>query len=393
VDVGRAHVHVLVERFPGRVGALLRERDRVLHLGQDVLVDGVEVGLREPLLLHEPAAEEQDRIRLHHRFDFFLGPVLAGVGHGVPAIPVGLGLDQGRPLLLARAVDGLTERAAHGDDVHAVDLAPRHAVGGGALVEVLDGGGAVDRRAHAVAVVLDDVDDGQVPERAHVQRFVERALVDGAVPEEAEADLVRPAQPDPVAHARGQREVSAHDAVPAEVAGGHVVEVHRPALAAADPRELAAQLGEEQARIRAPGQRITVIAVVGDQVVVRAHLADGAHADGLLADVEVEEPADLALDVELGTALLEAAYEEHLPVQRQRLISIHLPLFRSSVVQALIPLGPGSVNALPYVRLGRSGIPHCAGGSSRWAGRPWAARMTPSGPTASERPAPSGVAV
>ena len=45
--------------------------------------------------------------------------------------------------------------------------------------------------------------------------------------------------------------------------------------------------------------------------------------DRLLADVEVEEAADLALDVELRAALLEAADEQHLPVQRERFVSIH----------------------------------------------------------------------
>src|SRR5262249_15726403 len=73
-----------------------------------------------------------------------------------------------------------------------------------------------------------------------------------------------------------------------------------------------------------PGQGVAVVAVVGDQVVVGAHLAYGADPDRLLADVEVEEAADLPLDVELGAALLEPSDEQHLAVEGQRLRSIHL---------------------------------------------------------------------
>ena len=41
------------------------------------------------------------------------------------------------------------------------------------------------------------------------------------------------------------------------------------------------------------------------------------HRDGLLADVEVEEAADLAHGVELGRLLLEAPDEQHLAQQRE----------------------------------------------------------------------------
>ena len=44
----------------------------------------------------------------------------------------------------------------------------------------------------------------------------------------------------------------------------------------------------------------------------RLHHADG---DGLLADVEVQEAADLAGAVELGALLLEPADAQHLPQQ------------------------------------------------------------------------------
>src|SRR6185295_12731979 len=255
--------------------------------------------------------------------DLFARAVLAGVGHRVAAVAVGLGLDQRGPLLLARAVDRFAHHLAHGHEVHAVHLAARDAVGLAAGVEVLHRGGAVHGRAHAVAVVLDDVDDGQVPERAHVEGLVEGALLHRAVAEEAEADLVGLLEADPVAHARRHRQVAAHDAVAAEVAAGHVVEVHAAALAPADAGGAAAQLGHEGAHVGAARDGVPVVAVVRDDVVVVAQQAHGAHPHRLVADVEVQEAADLALDVELGAAFLEAPDEQHLAIEREAFFSFH----------------------------------------------------------------------
>ena len=276
---------------------------------------------RDLVLLLEDLAEEQDRVVAHHLLDLLLRAVLAGVGHGVAAVAVGLDLEERRALLLARAVDRLGRGPrAPSSSVHPVHVAAGDAVGAAALVEVLHRRGAVERGAHAVAVVLDDVDDRQLPERGDVQGLVEGALVDGAVAEEAEHHLLGLAQADRVAHARRHRQVAAHDAVPAEVAGGDVVEVHAAALAAADAPDLPAQLGHQRPGVGAAGERVAVVAVGGDEVVVGPKEAHRRHRHRLLADVQVEEAADLALHVDLGAALLEPPDEEHGPVLRERLV-------------------------------------------------------------------------
>ena len=141
-------------------------------------------------------------------------------------------------------------------------------------------------------------------------------------PKKQQHDLVGAAQADAVAHPGRDRQVAAHDPVAAEVAARDVVEVHAAALAAADAGGLAAQLGHQRPRVGAARERVAVVAVGGDEVVVGPQQAHGADADRLLADVEVEEAADLALDVELRAALLEAADEQHLPVQRERFVSV-----------------------------------------------------------------------
>jgi hypothetical protein len=221
------------------------------------------------------------------------------------------------------ALDGLPERLTDGEQIHAVHVAAGDSVGAAPLIEVLHRGGPGDRGSHAVAVVLDDEDDRESPQRAHVEGFVERPLVDRAVAEEAERDLVRLAHADRVAHARRDRQVPADDAVSAEVAGRDVVEVHAPALAAADAVDLAAQLGHERSRVGAAGESISVVTVGGDEVVVGPQQAHRPHRHRLLPDVQVEKAADLALHVELGTPLLEPPDEEHGPVLRERFVLLH----------------------------------------------------------------------
>src|SRR5207302_5298747 len=58
-------------------------------------------------------------------------------------------------------------------------------------------------------------------------------------------------------------------------------------------------------------QAPAVVAVVGEQVVVGLENGGGAGADRLLADGEVEEPADAALGVVLGGQLLETPHPLH----------------------------------------------------------------------------------
>src|SRR3546814_20043798 len=57
-------------------------------------------------------------------------------------------------------------------------------------MEVRDGGGPLDAGPHAVFVVLDHIDDGNIPQRGHVEGFVNLPLVDGTVAEIGKADAV-----------------------------------------------------------------------------------------------------------------------------------------------------------------------------------------------------------
>ena len=103
-----------------------------------------------------------------------------------------------------------------------------------------------------------------------------------------------------------------------------VEHVHRTASAVRGSSFLAEQLGHHCFGIDAPSDRVPVLAVAGEDVVVLLQRENASHDSGLLADVEVAVAADLGLRVLLLGALLEAADELHLPVQAEQEVAILL---------------------------------------------------------------------
>src|SRR5213082_801856 len=72
------------------------------------------------------------------------------------------------------------------------------------------------------------------------------------------------------------------------------------------------QLGHHGGGRHAPRQGLTMLTVRRDHVVVVPQGRERPDRDGLLPDVEMAEPADLAERVRLGGLLLEATDQEHL---------------------------------------------------------------------------------
>jgi hypothetical protein len=152
----------------------------------------------------------------------------------------------------------------------------------------------LERRAHPVAVVLDDVHDRQLPETGHVQRLVERTGVDHRLAHEADADLVAVAVLDRERDAGRERHVAADDAVTTKEVGLPVEEVHRAALAARAAIDATEELGHHGPRRDAARERLPVVPVGRDDVIVGTQHRQRAGADAFLADVQVAEAADLA---------------------------------------------------------------------------------------------------
>ena len=103
----------------------------------------------------------------------------------------------------------------------------------------------------------------------------------------------------------------------------HAGDVHRAALALADPALAAQQLGQDRVRRGAAGQRVRVAAVGADRVVVRAEHGRGADRHRLLAEPQMHRAVNQALPVEHVGPLLEMAQETHLREEFQVIGDAH----------------------------------------------------------------------
>ena len=161
-----------------------------------------------------------------------------------------------------------------------------------------------DRRRRGVEVVLADEDGGRLLHAGEVDRFVEAGVVDRAVAEEGDTDAAGLAEDGADADARGVADAGADDAVGAEQADRAVVEMHRAAAAAATAVALAEELGHQDARVHALGERVAMAAMGRRHPVQRREVGADADRRRLLADVEMQEARGLALAAgDLGDAL------------------------------------------------------------------------------------------
>ncbi len=202
-------------------------------------------------------------------------------------------------------------RISISEHILAVHRLTFHPITFGADDHVLVCGGAGDRGAHSVAVVLDDEDDGQVPQRCNVQRFVKRADVHSGFPEGADTDLVSAAVFDRESNACRDWNVAADDSVSAEEVGLRIEKVHGSAFAAGAPGFASEKLRHDCSRADSARQRLAVIAVSGDDVVIGPDHGHDAGRDRFLADVQVTEPANFSQRVCFRAPLFEAALEHH----------------------------------------------------------------------------------
>ncbi len=207
-------------------------------------------------------------------------------------------------------------------DVHAVNRPCRHLVAGRLDGKVGLGLREIQRGAHGIEVVLATEEHRQLPQRRKVHRLVELPFGHGALTEETGRHLwtvlhvVGQCQP----HCHGQS--AGHDGAASVEATGDIEKVHRPASPTAAALHLAEHLGHDRRRRNATDERVTVLAIGRDHGVIGLQRLRHTDGDGLLADVEVHEAADLRRAVELDTRLLEAADAQHLVQQHVSMTSI-----------------------------------------------------------------------
>ena len=246
--------------------------------------------------------------------DLVLAAIELRVARVVAVKAAGIDLDGARAATGAGALDRLARRLVHREEIVAVDLDRGQAETGRASGDVMAADGVVDPGAFAVLVVLEHEDRRQLQYHRHVHRLEGGALVRAAIAGERDRDGAASQCLGGQCRADHQRRPAADDAVGAEHAAVEIGDVHRPALAAAQPAFLGEQLLHHQNRVAALGDAVAVPAMGAGDVVLRPEMR--AHADGrsLLAGIEVDKPGDAALRELFLHALLEAADRDHVAI-------------------------------------------------------------------------------
>ena len=120
--------------------------------------------------------------------------------------------------------------------------------------------------------------------------------------------------------ARADGHLGADDAVTAVEVSFAAEHVHGAALALGIAALASRKLRHDAFRVHAAGQHMAMIAVAGDNRIVLA--GRGLHADdnGLLADVEMAEPADQAHSIQLTRLFFETADQKHILIIREQFV-------------------------------------------------------------------------
>src|SRR5260370_17634925 len=117
-------------------------------------------------------------------------------------------------------------------------------------------------------------------------------------------------------HSRRERNVRANDRVSAVHVIFLVEEMHRTAEALRAAGRFAKEFGHTRVGAGSARERVSVIAICGDDVIVLAHRGDGTDDNRFLADVKMAEAADFLRLILLARAFLKAPNQQH---QREHL--------------------------------------------------------------------------
>ncbi len=153
------------------------------------------------------------------------------------------------------------------------------------------------------------------------------ALIDCTVPEEAERHSIFAAIFRGERHSRRERNVRADDGVTAIHVIFFVEEMHRTAEPTRATGFLAKQLGHAGIGAGAARERVCVIAIRRDDVIVVAHRRNRTRHQSFLPDIEMTEAANLLRLILLARTFFETTDQQH---QREHLDLVALlgPLHR-----------------------------------------------------------------
>ena len=140
---------------------------------------------------------------------------------------------------------------------------------------------------------------------------MKRAVIHGRFAHETDDALIATAIFDGETNAGGHRDMSANDAVSAQESKLLVEHVHGSAFALGASILSTEQFRHHRIGRHATHQRLTMIAIRRDDVVIRTQCHDDAGGHRFLANVQVAEATNLANRVHLRGAFFEAALQQH----------------------------------------------------------------------------------
>ena len=227
-------------------------------------------------------------------------------------IAVGHKLQEIRPLAAAHMGDGFLGMLVNNVKILTVTLIGFDVVSRHTFILLKHRSGAVDRGADAVLVVFANKQYRQVPQFCHVQRFVKGTLIVGSVAQKANTDLIAALHLNAFGNACRERERAADQRIAAHEAMFRVKDMHGTTAPFGGAGFFAIQLGHYFFGIGAAFDRVHVVAVAGDHIIMAGPCGfHDAIAAGFLPWIEVQKAANLALDISLIAAFLEAPRKHH----------------------------------------------------------------------------------
>mmetsp|Transcript_18098 Transcript_18098/g.54586 ORF Transcript_18098/g.54586 Transcript_18098/m.54586 type:complete len:389 (+) Transcript_18098:1386-2552(+) len=317
VGVRRVGELELLGKLGGRCGRIAREVERLLDDGLDGLGGAVQV---EPLGKRR-RLEELDGVGLGARplLLILAATLVLWIGGRVALKAVRVHLQDGRPLL-PHVVDNRTARLERFLEVAAVDLDAGHTVVLALHVDVIVGGNVGREGVDGAPIVNHNKEERQLLLCGRVEALGHTAVLGAALAHKDNGDAVvvlgalgveHAVEKDGARRSSRVRKLLADERPAALEVGLLVVDVHRAARAAACAGVLSKELGHDGVGGDARGERVGVLAVVGELLVALLDGIGDERGDRLLTVVEVHEAADISLHVGLVARVLELAAELH----------------------------------------------------------------------------------
>jgi hypothetical protein len=236
----------------------------------------------------------------------------------VAPISVGDSLDEPRFTIPAGDAYGSIGSLPDSENVHAIYRLDLHIVTLSPAKDLRNSRSARDRSSHAIHVVLADIDDREPPKRSEIERFVERSFVYSAFSEEVQDYLVGFPVVDGKSHSCGQRHASSDYTVASHEVMLDVIHMHRASFAFGDSGTLPEEFGHDAPGFSSSSNSLPMLSISADYIIIRSGSRDEPDPDGLLTDVKVQKPTDLAHFIHLAGFVLELPDKDHLAIHFQQ---------------------------------------------------------------------------